>query len=107
MALVSAEDLGTRIRELRERRQLTQEGLAEAANLAANTIRRLERGHFGPSFDTMLKLANGLQVPLAALLSDDYDLSDDLATMIRGLPEPHLQLACAILGVLCVQAVIQ
>jgi transcriptional regulator with XRE-family HTH domain len=107
MALVSAKDLGTRIRELRERRQLTQEGLAEAADLAANTIRRLERGKFGPSFDTMLKLANGLHVPLAALLSDEYDLPDDLATMIRGLPEPHRQVATAILGVLCVQAVIQ
>ena len=76
------------------------------ANVAVNTIRRLESGEHGPSFETMLKLADALKVPLAALLSEDYELADDLATMIRGLPEPYLKVATTVLVTLHVQAVL-
>lgn len=98
------EDLGLRVREIRERRGFTQEQLAEASDLSPDTIGRLERGNFSPSFDTMCKLAEGLNVPRAVLMVEDYDEADDLAVLIRRLPQPFRALAVSLLGALSVQA---
>lgn len=103
---MNAKELGERIRDLRLRRQLTQAQLAKRISLAADTIGRIEHGRFSPSFDTLMLLADGLHVPVVALFSDDYDQADDLANLIRRLPEPHKGVAFAVLGTLHVRAVI-
>lgn len=90
------EDFGARLRELRRRRKWTQEHLAERADLAADTVRRLEMATFNPSLLTLTKLADGLGISTAALLDDDYDQVDDLAVLIRGLPEPQQRVAFAV-----------
>lgn len=107
MANVTKKELGTRIRLLRKRRGMTQEQLAEASDLSNDSIRRLEAGRYTPNFDSLLKLSDGLNVPAPALISEKYDAPDDLAMMIRALPEPHLKLAHAMLGTLYVQAIVE
>lgn len=52
---------------LREERGLTQEALADAAGLHATYISGIERGHRNPSWESMLRIAQALDVPLAEI----------------------------------------
>lgn len=106
MTIVSTEQLGARVRELRQHRRLTQAALAEAADLASDTIARLEHARFSPSFDTLLKVADGLGITIIELMHDG-DQADDLAVMIRHLPDLHKQVAFAVVGTLHVQAAVK
>jgi transcriptional regulator with XRE-family HTH domain len=58
---------GENLRGLREQRGLSQEGLAEVANLHRNEIGVLERGQGSPGLLTLLVLADALEVPLTGL----------------------------------------
>ncbi len=58
---------GENLRGLRERRRISQEGLAEAASLHRNAIGVIERGECAPNPLTLLILANALEVPLEVL----------------------------------------
>jgi transcriptional regulator with XRE-family HTH domain len=53
--------IGQRVAELRARRGLTQEGLAEAAGLHVNTIKKIERGYTA-SMESYRALARALDV---------------------------------------------
>jgi transcriptional regulator with XRE-family HTH domain len=55
-----------RLRALRRQAELSQPALATRAGLAVSTIRQFEYGLREPAFDTLLKLAKGLGVSLAA-----------------------------------------
>ena len=55
-----------RLRELRRQTGLSQAGLAEACDLGASTIRQFEQGWREPTYGTLVKLAQGLGVSLAA-----------------------------------------
>lgn len=62
---------GERLRKLREAREgLTQEKLAQASGLTTSFVSTLERGGKVPSLTTVLKLARGLNVDAAELVSD-------------------------------------
>jgi transcriptional regulator with XRE-family HTH domain len=61
---------GGHIRGLRSDRKLTQEALAELSELSVDAIRRIERGAFSPSLETLSKLSGGLQVSLGTLFQD-------------------------------------
>jgi len=54
--------LGNRIRELREKRGISQEDLAEATDLHRNMIGLLERGRRSASIQTVVKIAAALKV---------------------------------------------
>jgi uncharacterized glyoxalase superfamily protein PhnB/DNA-binding XRE family transcriptional regulator len=56
---------GARVRRLRERRALTQEQLAEAADIAVRTVQRAEDGTM--SAETVAALAAALEVPVETL----------------------------------------
>jgi len=58
---------GGHLRDLRKARALTQEVLAERSSLSVDAVRRIERGAFSPSLDTLRKLAHGLEVNLHTL----------------------------------------
>jgi transcriptional regulator with XRE-family HTH domain len=60
-------EFGEHVRNLRRSRSLTQEQLAEASGLAVDTIRRIERGAFSPSLETLTRLAGGLEISLITL----------------------------------------
>ena len=62
--------VGRRIRELRQRRGLTQRTLAQACDLSANAIGLIERGESSPSVSTLHRLALALDVPIADLFAE-------------------------------------
>jgi len=65
-------EIGRRVRELRQRRGLTQAKLARGAGLNQGFISEIERGHRNPSHASLHALASVLQVAPAALLSSRY-----------------------------------
>ncbi len=62
-----ARRFGRYIRQLREDRGLTQNELAERAELAVDSIRRIERGQLSPSLRSVAKLAAGMEISLHSL----------------------------------------
>lgn len=60
--------LGSRIRELRVKADLTQEQLAERADLHPTYLGGIERGERNLSLKNLDKLAGALQVPLKSLV---------------------------------------
>lgn len=61
-------DIGARVRECREKRQWTQEDLAERAELDRSYIAGIEAGLRNPSIKAVAKIARGLDLSLAELL---------------------------------------
>ncbi|MBL7065257.1 MAG: helix-turn-helix transcriptional regulator [Anaerolineae bacterium] len=64
---------GCRLAWLRKQRSLTQEGLAEAANVSVDFISLMERGRRAPSFDTLERLADTLGVTVTDLFTFDSE----------------------------------
>lgn len=62
--------LGARIRERRHDRGLSQEQLAEAADLSWSYVSQTERGQRNLTVRSLLKLAAGLDVDPADLVAD-------------------------------------
>jgi transcriptional regulator with XRE-family HTH domain len=62
--------IGDRLRDLRVRRALTQEELAETADVGTDTVARLERNESEPHMSTLRKLARALGVDPAELIGD-------------------------------------
>jgi transcriptional regulator with XRE-family HTH domain len=60
---------GKRLRELRQQRGVSQEKLAEMADLHRNYVGVLERGVQSASLDAICKLARALKVRPSELLS--------------------------------------
>lgn len=62
-------DVGNRLRELREARQVTTPVLARKSGLSANALSMIERGKSSPSVSTLYKLAEVLGVPVTDFFS--------------------------------------
>jgi transcriptional regulator with XRE-family HTH domain len=62
--------IGYRLRDLRVRRALTQEELAEKADVGTNTVARLERNETEPHMSTLRKLAKALDVDPSELVGE-------------------------------------
>lgn len=62
--------LGSRIRELRAVAGKTQERVAADAGIHWTYVGQVERGERNPSFKNLLKIARGLDQPLATVLAD-------------------------------------
>lgn len=60
--------VGNRIRALRQKRELSQELLADSSGVHRSHIGKIERGEIDVSFATLYKIGTGLRVPLAELL---------------------------------------
>jgi transcriptional regulator with XRE-family HTH domain len=59
---------GERLRAERQRRELTQEALAEAAGVDRKLIYRTELGQTSPRLDAVVQIADALGLPLAELV---------------------------------------
>ena len=64
-----AQLFGRRLRELRQSRNLTQEALAEAADLSGNYISDLELGLKVPSLTIIVRLSQALDIAASDLLT--------------------------------------
>ncbi len=63
-------EFGQAVRSRRLARGLTQEELAEKADLHVNSISLLERGLIPPALDTMCSIADALGVPVSELAQE-------------------------------------
>ncbi|MDU1442082.1 MAG: helix-turn-helix transcriptional regulator [Clostridium cochlearium] len=61
-------DIGSKIKELRESKGLTQKELGKRIGVTAVTITRYERGDRNPSIEMLNKIADALNVPLSDLI---------------------------------------
>ncbi len=66
--------LGKRIRTLRKRKALTQEGLAEQIGTSSKYIGEIERGKVNFSIDIAEKIAGGLDVDLSELFDCGHEM---------------------------------
>lgn len=64
----AAKALAANLRTLRELRKLTQAQLGDRAGMGAATISHFETGQRAPSLDSLIKLADGLDVSVDTLL---------------------------------------
>lgn len=60
--------LGARIKYLREERNLTQEELAEKANLDRSYITKIENGHINTTVRYLIEIAHILKIKVKDLL---------------------------------------
>jgi transcriptional regulator with XRE-family HTH domain len=60
--------LGERVRELRKDAALSQEALAERAEIHVNHLRRIELGKANPTYLVLLRLARALGTSLPRLI---------------------------------------
>ena len=77
-------DLGHRIRKQRTQRGWTQEALAERVNVSTSFVGHVERGTRKASLETLVSIANVLDVSLDYLLSGSMN-SSVIGPMPRGL----------------------
>lgn len=77
---------GRRLKEARKRCRLTQEALAGAISMSIDMVGRLERGTSQPSFETIARLCNTLDVDAAFLFgAENSSRADTLPRETRGL----------------------
>ena len=62
------EKIGIKIRLLRTKLKLSQEKLAELADMNKNSIGAIERGESKPAIDTLEKIAKALNIELKELV---------------------------------------
>jgi len=58
---------GKRVQTLRYKAKMTQEDLASEVGVTIESISNIERGVYGPTFDTLEKISNALNVPVRNL----------------------------------------
>lgn len=84
--------IGSRIKAAREKKEMTQEELAEIVDLSSNHISVIERGVKPPKLATFVSIANALEVSADTLLQDVIEhsaegVSNDFAADVMKLPE--------------------
>jgi transcriptional regulator with XRE-family HTH domain len=95
-----AAKLGARLRARREARGYTQAELADKVGVSPNYFGVLERGLKLPTLDTLILIAEALEVSPAELLGDVSEQDpwvDDLLVVSATIPEDRRAIAIAIL----------
>lgn len=72
---VNYENIGARVKYYRTRRKMTQEKLAELSLISKPQISAIERGDRAPSLDTIINIANALEISMDNLLADSVAVS--------------------------------
>lgn len=58
------ETFGAKVAKARNRKGLTQDKLAEMADITQNNLSRIERGLYSPGIDILLRIADALDMEL-------------------------------------------
>ncbi|HPG05293.1 MAG: helix-turn-helix transcriptional regulator [Saprospiraceae bacterium] len=61
-------DFGRHLATLRKNKGLTQEDLANVADISLSQVSRIERGVINPTLSTLVDIANALEIPLPLLV---------------------------------------
>ena len=94
--------IGMRIKELRRKQLLSQEQLAEKADINSKYLSRMERGTENPTLDMLIKLANALEVEMWEIFDfghvvNQKELKDAIQSFSNSADEPTLRLALKII----------
>ncbi len=97
--------LGQRIREERQRLNLTQAQLAEDINISDTYMGAIERGERSLTLDTLVRLVNRLGVTVDYLLSDsvsdnDSNIMNQFKQIINRQPLERKQMAINVLRII-------
>jgi transcriptional regulator with XRE-family HTH domain len=66
-------NIGERLRELREARNISMRALATKSGLSANALSMIERGKTSPSVSTLYKLADALGISITSFFGSDTE----------------------------------
>jgi transcriptional regulator with XRE-family HTH domain len=66
-------NVGERLRELREARNISMRALAARSGLSANALSMIERGRASPSVSTLYKLADALGVSITSFFGSEIE----------------------------------
>lgn len=75
---IDYKELGKRIRAERRKKDLTQEKLAEMAEISDSFMGHIERGGRTLSIETLAKLANALDLSLEYILCGEFNYQPDM-----------------------------
>ncbi|HEX7844095.1 MAG TPA: helix-turn-helix domain-containing protein [Kofleriaceae bacterium] len=86
------QQLGARMRVLREARELTQQMVADRVDCSQKYVSELERGQRSPSWETLVMIAHqGFEIRLASLMfgiDEDIPIEvQDLSDVLAGRPK--------------------
>ena len=80
--------------KVRKERGLTQEALAIKLNVVRQTVSKWEKGTAVPDADTLCRIADALDISIAALLGDSkYEEQQDAVAIAKALAQINEQLA--------------
>ena len=89
--------LGRRIRTIRKAKGWTQEELGSKADISYKFVGEIERGQQNPSFDTLVKIADALEIELFDLfrfgegIISRKDIEARVAKIAKGISEDDLR----------------
>ena len=69
-------NIGDRLRQLREERELSIRGLGRLSGLSANALSVIERGLSSPSVSTLYKIATALEIPVTSFFEETLPKQD-------------------------------
>ena len=75
---IDYKELGKRIRAERRRQDLTQEKLAEMAEISDSFMGHIERGGRTLSIETLAKLANALNLSIEYIICGEFNYQPDM-----------------------------
>ncbi len=81
-------NVGERLRELREARNISMRTLAGRSGLSANALSMIERGKASPSVSTLYKLADALGVSITTFFASDVERKQ--VVFLKGDARPHV-----------------
>jgi transcriptional regulator with XRE-family HTH domain len=81
-------NVGERLREMRETRNISMRTLAARSGLSANALSMIERGKASPSVSTLYKLADALGVSITAFFATDIERKQ--VVFLKGDERPHV-----------------
>ena len=98
--------LGTRIKEQRQRRMLTQQQLAEKVSLTPGFISRIESGKKKPSLEVLLSICEALNITLNDLLvgnqiPQESDYNAEIAEILSHCDELEKRMTFEITRAVC------
>ena len=94
--------IGMRIKEIRRSKGLSQEQLAERADINSKYLSRMERGTENPTLDMFIKLANALGIEMWEMFDfghfvSNKELKGAIQNITKTADEPTLRLALKII----------
>ena len=89
--------IGEKIKEIRNRKKISQEKLAEMVSMNGRSIMRLENMQNTPTLETLIKIAKALDVSITDLFQTEYlqdkkDIIAEVNNIMNKMPVEDLRI---------------